>query len=188
MSALDGEPGVDPALRALIPGSLAVGVFAAWSAVDGGFASTWWLPGGLFLLGVAAVAAVGGAVSRLHVGRLQAVSLAAFAALTCWSFLSLLWAEVKGDAWDGANRTLVYLVVTALFAALPWRERAAMVVLGAYAASVVAVGIVSFAEMAADPDVADFMGGRLANPTGYQNANAALFMMAFWPAVRYDEP
>ena len=38
-----------------------------------------------------------------------------------WSFLSIVWAQARGDAWDGANRALLYLTVFALFALLPWR-------------------------------------------------------------------
>ncbi len=170
-------------LGTLVPALLAVALFGAWSAVDGGFPTTWWLPGGIFLAGLCVVSAVGG---RADLGRLrtsQLVALAAFAALTVWSFLSLLWAGVTGDAWDGANRTLVYLLVLLLFSALQWRVATASIVLGAYVAVVGAVGVVSFWSTASSPDSLDFLGGRLANPTGYQNANAALFMMAFWPAV-----
>ena len=170
-------------LGTLVPALLAVALFGAWSAVDGGFPTTWWLPGGIFLAGVCLVSVVGGQADLGRLRTSQLVALAAFAALTAWSFLSLLWAGVTGDAWDGANRTLLYLLVLLLFSALQWRVATASIVLGAYVAVVCAVGVVSFWSTATSPDPLDFLGGRLANPTGYQNANAALFMMAFWPAV-----
>ena len=53
------------------------------------------------------------------------VALAALAAYTALSFLSILWADVPGDAWEGANRTLLYLLVFALFACWPPARRAA---------------------------------------------------------------
>ena len=49
------------------------------------------------------------------------VALACLAAYTALSFLSILWAAVPGDAWEGADRTLLYLCVFTLFAL--WRQR-----------------------------------------------------------------
>ena len=46
------------------------------------------------------------------------IALGCLAAYTALSFLSILWAAVPGDAWEGANRTLLYLLVFALFALL----------------------------------------------------------------------
>src|SRR4030088_329052 len=51
------------------------------------------------------------------------VALGCLAAYTAFSFLSIVWAGVPGDAWEGANRTLLYLLVFALFAC--WRQRGA---------------------------------------------------------------
>jgi tetratricopeptide (TPR) repeat protein len=109
------------------------------------------------------------------------VLLAGFAA---WTLLSIAWADVKGDAWDGANRTLLYLAVFALFALWRWRPGAAMVAFGAYAAAVAAVGAVTVARAAAADDLDRFfVSSRLAEPVGYPNANCALFLAAFWPAL-----
>ncbi len=49
------------------------------------------------------------------------IALGALAAYTALSYLSILWAAVPGEAWEGANRTLLYLLVFALFAC--WRQR-----------------------------------------------------------------
>ena len=51
------------------------------------------------------------------------VSLGCLAAYTALSYLSILWAGVPGAAWEGADRTLLYLLVFALFAC--WRQRGA---------------------------------------------------------------
>ena len=39
------------------------------------------------------------------------------------TFLSIAWAEDKGEAWDAANRTLLYLAVYGIFLLWPWRAR-----------------------------------------------------------------
>ena len=68
------------------------------------------------------------------------LALAALAAFTVWSFLSITWADARGDAWDGANRTLLYLLVFALFAALPWTAAEASILLGAFALATAVAG------------------------------------------------
>ena len=68
------------------------------------------------------------------------LALAALAAFTVWSFLSITWADARGDAWDGANRTLLYLLVFALFAALPWKAAEASILLGAFALATAVAG------------------------------------------------
>ena len=70
------------------------------------------------------------------------VALGCLAAYTALSYLSILWAGVPGDAWEGANRTLLYLLVFALFAC--WRQRgaSAALLLGAWTlAMVVLAGV-----------------------------------------------
>jgi len=94
--------------------------------------------------------------------------------------------RVPGDAWEGANRTLVYLLVFALFAC--WRQRgaSAALLLGAWTlAMVVLAGFVALHINSAGSASLQSMlpGGRLAYPSGYANANAAQWLMAFWPAL-----
>jgi O-antigen ligase len=115
------------------------------------------------------------------VGR---AALALLAAFTLWSFLSLLWAGDKGEAWDAANRTLLYLAVFGIFLAWPWRARHGAVLLGAYALGVAAIAATTFAlVLRAEDPYGFFIGGRYAEPVGYINANCALFLSAFWPAA-----
>ena len=70
------------------------------------------------------------------------MALAAWRAYTALSFLSILWAAVPGDAWEGANRTLLYLLVFALFAGWRQRGRSAVLLLGAWALAM--VGLAAF--------------------------------------------
>ena len=164
-------------------GTLAVGLagiaILLWWAVDeGGYAPTAWYPGALLFLALLAVVAVkegrrGSAAPRAW------PAIALLAAFTAWSFLSVAWAGVQGDAWDGANRTLLYLAVYATFALLPWRASEGALVLGLFALGTAAIGGFALVFEGAGA----FNGNRLADPIGYENASAALFLMAFWPAV-----
>jgi O-antigen ligase/polysaccharide polymerase Wzy-like membrane protein len=169
---------------AVVPALLALAVFAVLGLDDAGSAPTTWYPAGLFLLVLLVICVwlrrdlLGGYDRPLQ------VSIAAFAALAAWTFASIGWSEVKGDAWDGANRGLVYLVVYALFAALALSGRTRALLLGAYALFFAVAGLVVFvaASRSANPD-SYFLLARFSEPTGYQNANSALFALAFWPAL-----
>jgi tetratricopeptide (TPR) repeat protein len=160
-------------------GLAAAAVFLWWATREGGYAPTAWYPGALvFLVLVVAVVVLTPARRAISAGwpRRAIVLLAAFAA---WSFLSIHWATVRGDAWDGANRTLLYVTVYSTFALLCWRARDAALVVGLFASGTAAIGVVVLATQGAS----GFIDGRLAEPTGYANANAALFLAAFWPAM-----
>jgi O-Antigen ligase len=168
----------------LLPGVLAVAVFVFWATAQGGVAATDSYPGALILLGVL----VGtGFAYRAELFVLPRLVLAAFAlllAFTAWNFLSIGWADDQGAAWDGANRCLTYLIVFGLFALPPWRPRAAALLVGIYTVAITVVGLVVLlkAAGAADP-LRYFVAGRFSEPTGYQNAQAALFTMSMFPAV-----
>ena len=166
----------------LLPGGLAFALFAAFGALNAGWAPTVWYPGALFLLLLAAVTLP--FAPRLPASPAAVAAIALFAAFTAWSYLSISWADVKGDAWDGANRTLLYLVVYVFFSRLPWHATTAALLLGAYAVAVGVMGAVELARAASAPDPTSyFLLGRFAAPTGYQNADCALFLLAFWPAL-----
>jgi hypothetical protein len=166
----------------LFPGSLAFAVFVAWAVAEAGYATTTWYPGTFFLVLLAAVTLAG--IPFARPSRIVAASLCLFAAFTGWSFLSITWAQVKGDAWDGANRTLLYLVVYAFFVLVPWRPLTVAVLMGAYSLAVGAIGtiVLVLAARANDPAVY-FQLGRFSSPSEYQNANCALFLAALTPAL-----
>jgi hypothetical protein len=166
----------------LLPGLLAFGVFFALAVLHGGYAVTVWCPAALFLLGLTVVAGL--LLQRRRLDRATLAAIALLVAFTIWSFASIEWAGVQGIAWDGANRTLLYLVVFVLFAVLPWRMPTVAALFGAYAIAVAVAGTVNLAlaARAADPS-GYFLLGRLAQPTGYQNAECALFLGTLWPAL-----
>ena len=102
-----------------LPFVIVAGLAAFMVERDGGFAVTVWYPVGLAVLAVA--------VTLLwSLGRRQGPSRAPrgasvllLAAFTGWGFLTIAWAAVRGDAWDGSNRTLLYLLVFGFLAAWP---------------------------------------------------------------------
>jgi O-Antigen ligase len=163
-------------------GLLAVGVFVAWAAADGGFEPISWYPGALFLLGLLVVAAIVYRGQRLP--RLNLLALGCLGAFVLWCFLSIAWAGVEGDAWDGANRTLLYFTVFALFALPLWRASSAALLFGVYSVAIAVVGAVSVVDAAsAEEPVLFFIQGRFTDPIGYHNGTAALFLGAFFPAL-----
>jgi O-antigen ligase len=171
---------------ATVPALAAMGLFIAWDTDQAGYPVTHWGPGGLILLVLLAIAfgAVGLRVREIPTP--VRVAIACLTAYTALSFLSILWARVPGDAWEGANRTLLYLAAFALFAA--WRQRGASAALLLAVWSLAMIGLAVFAALHLDAaSAADLQrlvpSGRLVYPSGYPNANAAQWLIAFWPAV-----
>jgi O-antigen ligase len=169
-------------LGAALPGLAAVLLFLLLALGGGGFRPTIWYPAGLFLLVLLALVLVTGAAVRPP--RMTLVALGAFAAFTIWCFASISWSEVRGDALDGSNQTLLYFAAFALFALMPVPRGFVVVMLGLYATGVAFVALATVARaQGADDPASFFIDGRLASPLGYPNAAAALFLAAYWPAV-----
>lgn len=99
--------------------------------------------------------------------------LVALAALTAWTLFSLLWADDRGAAETTAARQVLLLGAFALPVLWPPGKRALVVGIGLVPA-VALCGAVS-ALGGALRDVTTLVDGRLAGPTGYTNASAALF-------------
>lgn len=171
---------------ATVPQLAAVVLFVIWSTGQAGYPLTHWAPGALIVLGLVlvAVAAIGSRAGEM--APALRVALACLIGYTALSFLSILWAGVPGDAWEGADRTLLYLLVFALFAG--WRQRgagAALVLIVWILAMTVLAGFVALHISAASGSQLEreLPFGRLVYPTEYANANAALWLMACWPAL-----
>jgi hypothetical protein len=151
-----------------------VAVFLIWIGAEGGYAPSAWYPGGLVILaGLAAVI-----LCRPQPTQTARIALVLFALFGGWSLLSITWAAVRGDAWDGANRTLLYLAVYAIFALPRWRAAEAAVLVGLLAVGTAAIGLA-----AAIAGGSAYIDGRLAAPIGYANATGALYLTMFWPAL-----
>jgi hypothetical protein len=171
-------------MRAVLGGGLAVFLMIFWSVDDGGTdAGTWYWGALLTLAGVAALLVLTrGALSRLP--RAAQIALGCFALYVAWSYLSMTWAAYSGLALQGANRALLYLLMFTLLAAVPWRRRTALIVLGAYGAGIGVIAIAFLFRFAAGDNVPGlFLDGRLDSPTGYFNSNAALFTIGALVAI-----
>jgi O-antigen ligase/polysaccharide polymerase Wzy-like membrane protein len=178
------------ALRGALTGSPAILLVALGLAAllvvapsNGGYGPSAWYPAALFVLGLLAVGLLAMPRARQPVPAVRVACLA-LAGYAAWSYLSILWAQQQGDAWDGANRTALYAILFALFALWPVPGRAAALLIGGFALVIAVVGLVNLlgAAGAADPS-GYFIDGRFASPAGYANADAALWSSAFWPCV-----
>jgi tetratricopeptide (TPR) repeat protein len=161
-----------------VPAVATLGIAVALVLDEGGFPPPTWYPWALLALALAVVVvATSGrpAGGRWWGARAALLLLGAF---TVWSFLSITWAAIPGEAWDGSNRTLFYLVVLGMLALRPWPPAAvrwALLVLVA-ALSVLAVGLLVDMASRSDPESL-FQARRLAWPTGYANATANLWLI-----------
>jgi O-antigen ligase len=171
---------------ATVPALVAIALFVVWATSQAGYPLTHWAPGGLVVLALLALA---GAVLRVRLSEMPLpvkLALGCLAAYTALSYLSILWAAVPGDAWEGANRTLLYLLVFALFAT--WRQHGSSAALLLIVWTLAMIGLAAFVLLHVDGASAAslremFPGGRLTYPSSYANANAAQWLMAFWPAL-----
>ncbi|HXP36475.1 MAG TPA: hypothetical protein VN817_01805, partial [Solirubrobacteraceae bacterium] len=105
---------------ATLPALVAIALLVVWATSQGGYPLTHWAPGGLVVLALLALTAFALRVRLAELPLAVKLALACLAAYTALSYLSILWAGVPGDAWEGANRTLLYMLMFALFAT--WRQ------------------------------------------------------------------
>lgn len=181
-------------LRRLFPGGLAdlalvlpmlvmLALLLFWAGDQGGFPPTIWYPGALIALWLLVVLFADVRFS-LERREWRTGALLFFALFTVWSFLSIAWAGVKGDAWDGANQTLLYLTVYVIFSRWSTNARIAGLFVALYAVVVAAIGFFTIENALHGGHVSSiFLSWRLASPIGYQNGEAALFLIPLWPAL-----
>jgi O-antigen ligase len=169
-----------------VPALAAIALFVVWATSQAGYPVTHWAPGAIAVLVLLAIA-LGLVRLRLREIPLEVrIALGALGAYTALSYLSILWASVPGEAWEGANRTLLYLAVFALFAC--WRQRGASAALALSVWTLALIVLAAYTALhldsASQAQLQSMLpGGRLLYPSGYPNANAAQWLMAFWPAV-----
>jgi O-antigen ligase len=169
-----------------VPALAATVAFVVWATSQAGYPLTHWAPGALILLALLLLALVAAPLRPREIPVSVRVALACLAAYTALSFLSILWAAVPGDAWEGANRTLLYLIVFALFACWSQRGASAALLISVWTLALVALAV--YVAVRVDTTTgksfeALFSGERLSYPVGYPNATAAQWLMAFWPAL-----
>ena len=175
---------IRPHLAAGVFGLLAVGLMLLWAVHNGGYDAETWYWGALVALGLLAAALIVLAGNRPALPRSARLALLFFALYVGWSYLSITWAQSPGDALQGSNRALLYLLIFSLMVCLPWTRASALVAVTTFAVGIGVIAIVLMVRLASDDRVASlFVEGRLSSPTGYLNATAALFTMGALVAV-----
>jgi tetratricopeptide (TPR) repeat protein/predicted secreted protein len=178
-ASLRQAPATVPALAALVP-------FVVWATSQAGYPLAHWAPMGLIVIALLAIALAAVRLRWRDIPLAVRLAVGCLAAYTALSFLSIAWAHEQGIAWEGADRTLLYLLVFSLFAC--WRQRGASAALVLVAWTLALIVLAFYVELHIDGASAGALrslmpGGRLIDPSGYANANAAQWLMAFWPAL-----
>lgn len=157
-----------------------VAVTLVWAFRDGGYPTTSWYPAGVLVGGLLIAQLLG---RSLHLGwDVQTAAVGSVFAFGAVELASILWASSKGSAWDSANRTFTYGFIFLMLAGWRSSERAKHLLALLLIGGLTVIGIWTLHSAAQSPGTA-FLFGRLALPTGYANATAALFLIPFWPAV-----
>ncbi len=148
---------------------------------QGAFAVSRWAPLGLFSLAVLIGSQMARATAAAWSPALR-VALGGIWGLAGWSMLSMLWAASSADAWQAANRTLLYAAIATLPFVIPLARRSLV-----FAGWSIPVGIGMIALYTLIGLLHDgaslFLAGRLNAPVNYRNATALLFALAFWPLI-----
>lgn len=168
-----------------LPGLAAIALALGLAVLEGGYAGSTWYPVAVVVLALLVVTWL--SVGRLwSVPRMVAVGLGAYAAFCMWSYASMLWAAAPGTALEGANRALLYLVVLAVVAVVPWPAPAARAALALILAGALAIAAATLASLPTDGgSLGAFVDGRLQAPLGYANATASFWCIALWPALAF---
>jgi hypothetical protein len=172
---------------ALLPLLALTVVFSWWGAKAGGFFGTVLLPGTVALCATLVMLAwIAPWRASLRASRAVAIALGASIALGCWAALSAIWSPAPDIAIADGQRILAYAVAFGLGLWLSTligeRRQLALLPLaiaGAFGGVIAAIGMHGGDHPAhyLEPD------GTLEYPLGYRNANAAFFLIAFWPAL-----
>lgn len=168
---------------ALVPAVVTVALWMSWIPQDGGYFGVEWYPGALLSVLMLAVVALarGRALPASPAAR---AALGAFGAFVLFNYASMLWAGSPGDAWEAANKLVLYLTTGWLLSLIPWRSASATTLLGAWALGaaivclVVLLGALNATELSAY-----IQASRWQEPSGYANGTAAIAVLAFWPAL-----
>ncbi|HEY5479575.1 MAG TPA: O-antigen ligase family protein [Gaiellaceae bacterium] len=176
-------PGGRSDLARVLPLPVALALLLYWASDEGGFPQALWYPGALIVVWLLVICTANPMFS-LKRREWRSAALVFFALFALWSFLSIVWATVKGDAWDGANQTLLYFTIYALFSRWSTNVRITSLFVSLYALGVAAVGFATIEGALHGGHTASiFLDWRLAAPIGYQNGEAALFLIPLWPVL-----
>src|SRR5205807_307433 len=107
--------------------------------------------------------------------------------LAVFQLLSQRWAESANDAVVAGNRTAVYAgMLAVLILILRVRLAPAALLAGIALGALLGAGV-EVVRLLGTSAADSFVAGRLNEPLGYYNAEAAALLVAFWPAVALAE-
>jgi hypothetical protein len=136
-----------------------------------------WVPIGLGLVALSAVAVVGR--PRRPSGP-AVLALGGLLGLGMWSLISTAWAESVENAVVSGNRWLAYGALLLLLLVLVRSERRAALLIGAATLGVGAVALSVLVRLLGSNPGTLFLGARLNSPLGYINGEGCLFVIGFW--------
>lgn len=172
-----------PALARALPVAalLAVTWRLSWSTHGSIDAGDWLSMAVLVALVLATVLFSGAAVLPK---RLAVLSLALLVAYAGWQALSISWSPLPSLARDDALLTLLYALAfaTPLLTLRSGADRLVALVLVVVALTVLAVAVAVRLRFGSHP-LDQYDAGRLNFPIPYANADPAMLLVAFWPAI-----
>ena len=173
--------GVSDSVRALpVFCMVASAVALAWRH-DGSILASDWLP---YAFGLAVLAATVFLASRARTARIPLLAAGLIASLGLWTGVSAFWSPVPTLARDELLLCALY-ALSLLFPVLTLkttRARTAALTVVAFGLGGSAVAAALTVRFDAHPSLL-FTDGRLTAPISYVNAQAAFFLVGFWPAV-----
>lgn len=150
-----------------------------WAVWKGGYPPAVFLAGIGYLALVAVVLHLIG--SRSRPSAAGACALGALAALTAWTLVSLLWAADTGAVEVAGARQVLFFGSFALPVLWPPSARALVVAIAAVPLVALCGAVSALGAALGDPGT--LLDGRLADPTGYANASAALMAMGILTSI-----
>jgi hypothetical protein len=154
-----------------------------WLAVDeGGYYVNTWSAVTCALVALVAILLLVAWNLRAGMSWAAGCALAALVLLTAWSLLSALWANAPGNAWQGGLLTALYLLAFTIPLIWPAAPGTAECILFAIVSATACLGAVGVAAAVSGSEES-MVYARLAWPTGYPNATAAVFAVAAWIAL-----
>jgi O-Antigen ligase len=172
-----------PALLRAIPVACLVGFSCAlaWDTTGSINAAHWLAYAVLAVLLLAVVLLSGSAVRP---GRLPLVAVALLVGFALWTALSAAWSPVPSLARDDGLLALFYAVclVTPLVTLRAAADRLAAMVVVVLGLGAFAIWTGVWLQEKGDPELL-YLGGRLDFPVTYWNGQAAMALVAFWPAL-----
>ena len=187
MATLASRLPLRPALRldaaAAVAALLAAILVAAVSASNGGYAATSWGWATVALAWLAVLAVV--LRPDVYVGRLELVTLLAYAAFVVWTLASALWSDDAGASVLSAERALVYATALTTVAIVVRARAYGALVTGVWAGATLVCGYGTLTRLYPDRFVTNdaVAGRRLAEPVGYWNSLGLLAAVGLLLAV-----